>query len=49
MIASDRCYKLSLALQSMSGKIPYEDVQIAATDLIQCATNVLSVSYIIMN
>ena len=43
MIASEKCYQLSFALRSMSTKIPYEDVQIAATDLIQCATNVLSV------
>ena len=32
-----------MALQSMSERIPYEDVQTATTDLIQCATNILSV------
>ena len=43
MIASDKCYQLSFALYEMSMKIPFEDVQAAANDLIQCATNVLSV------
>ena len=42
MTASKKCYELSLALYSMSTKLPYEDVQTSATQLIQCATNVLS-------
>ncbi len=42
----DRCYQLSIALNSMSTRIPYEDVQAATTQLIQCATNVLTVQYI---
>ncbi len=45
MIASDKCYQLTIALYSMSTRIAYEDVQTAATQLIQCATNVLSVRY----
>ena len=45
MIASDRCYQLSMALYSMSTRIAYEDVQTVATQLTQCATNVLSVGY----
>ncbi|CAF0882123.1 unnamed protein product [Adineta steineri] len=41
-IASSRCYQLSLALSSMATQIPYEDAQIAANQLIQCASNVLT-------
>ena len=43
MIAADRCYQLTIALYSMSTMIPYEDAQTAANQLIQCATNLLSV------
>ena len=43
MIASNKCYQLSLALYTMSAEIPYEDVQTAAASLIQCATNILTV------
>lgn len=42
-IASGRCYRLAIALYSMSTRIAYEDVQIAATQLMQCASNLLSV------
>ncbi|CAF3897839.1 unnamed protein product [Rotaria sordida] len=42
MIASEKCYQLSDALHSMSTRISYEDAQIAATQLIQCATNILT-------
>ncbi|CAF3751894.1 unnamed protein product, partial [Rotaria sp. Silwood1] len=42
LLASNKCYQLSLALHSMATKIPYEDVQVASTQLIQCATNVLT-------
>ncbi|UJR18699.1 hypothetical protein I4U23_005606 [Adineta vaga] len=42
MIVSDRCYRLALALDSMRARIRYEDVQLAATDLLQCAANLLS-------
>ena len=45
MLASDKCYQLAFALQSMATNIPYEDVQTAATQIAQCATNVLSVRY----
>ncbi len=43
MLASDKCYQLAVALYSMAKKIPYEDVQTAATQITQCATNVLNV------
>jgi hypothetical protein len=43
MIATDRCHQLTVALKNMSTRIPYEDAQIAATQLIQCATNVFIV------
>ena len=42
VIASDRCYQLSVALESVSTRIAYEDIQIAATQLTQCAANILS-------
>ncbi|UJR25703.1 hypothetical protein I4U23_007054 [Adineta vaga] len=41
-VASDRCYRLTMALYSMRTRIPFEDVQTAASDLLQCAANVLS-------
>lgn len=43
VLASEKCSQLSLALQSIATKISYEDVQIASTQLIQCASNVLTV------
>ncbi|CAF4521529.1 unnamed protein product, partial [Rotaria sp. Silwood2] len=42
MLASNKCYELSLALHSMAKRIPYEDVQIASNQLIRCASNVLT-------
>ena len=45
MIASENCYRLSRSLRSWRTKIPFEDVQIAATQLLQCASNVLTVRY----
>jgi hypothetical protein len=44
MLASTKCYQLSLALQSMATKISYEDVQTVASAITQCATNVLTVT-----
>ncbi|UJR16862.1 hypothetical protein I4U23_003760 [Adineta vaga] len=41
-IAIDRCYQLTKALYSMSTQISYEDTQTAATQLLQCATNLLT-------
>ena len=41
-IAADKCYQLTLALHSMSMKMTQEDAQIAAKQLIQCASNVLT-------
>ncbi len=43
MTASERCYQLAIALYAVSTTIPYEDVQTTATQLLQCAANVLSV------
>lgn len=43
ILVSEKCLQLSLALQSMSLKLSYEDVQTTATSLIQCATNILTV------
>lgn len=43
MLASQKCYQLASALSSMSLTVPYEDVQIAANYIGQCASNVLSV------
>ncbi|CAF3684254.1 unnamed protein product [Adineta steineri] len=42
MLVSNKCHQLSLALRSMATQISYEDVQIVTTQLIQCATNILS-------
>ena len=44
IIASDKCYQLAVVLRSMATKVPYEDVQSAATSITQCATNALTVS-----
>ncbi|CAF0788844.1 unnamed protein product [Adineta steineri] len=41
-LALDKCYQLSLALYSMVTRISYEDIQIITTQLIQCATNILT-------
>ncbi|CAF1108215.1 unnamed protein product [Adineta ricciae] len=41
-IASNRCYQLAIALESLKTKIAYEDMQLAASDLLQCAANILS-------
>jgi hypothetical protein len=45
MTASERCYQLAIALYAVSTTIPYEDVQTTATQLIQCAANVLNVRH----
>jgi len=41
-IAADRCFRLTLALQSISMKISQEDAETCATQLFQCASNLLS-------
>lgn len=43
LLASTKCQQLAKALQSMANRMAYEDVQIAATQISECATNVLSV------
>ncbi|CAF4112645.1 unnamed protein product, partial [Adineta steineri] len=42
MLISDRCYQLTVALQSMSTRISYENAQMASTQLIQCTSNILT-------
>jgi len=41
-IAADTCYRLTNALYSISTRISYEDLQISATALLQCASNLIS-------
>ena len=43
MLASEKCYRLAVALLSMAKKISYEDVRTAATQIAQCANNALTV------
>jgi hypothetical protein len=43
MHASDKCYQLALALNSMATQISYDDVQTAVGYIAQCANNVLTV------
>jgi hypothetical protein len=43
MHASDKCYQLALALNSMATQISYDDVQTAVGYIAQCANNVLAV------
>jgi len=41
-IAADRCFRLTLALQSISMRISQEDAEVCSTQLFQCASNILS-------
>ena len=41
-IAADRCFRLTLALQSISMRISQEDAEVCATQLFQCTSNILS-------
>ncbi|CAF1362531.1 unnamed protein product [Adineta ricciae] len=41
-IIANQCYQLTIVLNSLRTKIPFEDVQIVTNFLMQCATNVLS-------
>ena len=43
MTASDKCYQMALNLNLIARKISYNDVQIAANYLSQCANNILTV------
>ena len=43
MLASNKSYQLSVAFQLMSTKLSFEDVQLVAKAIIQCASNVLTV------
>ena len=45
-MAMDRCYQLASSLQAFSDRIPYEDAHLAATQLMQCGTNILTVRYL---
>ena len=42
MLASEKCQQLASALYAMANKIPYEEVQTTATQIAQCANNVLN-------
>ncbi|CAF1309622.1 unnamed protein product [Rotaria magnacalcarata] len=42
MLGSEKCYQLASTLSSIATSVPYEDVQIAATQIAQCTSNVLS-------
>ena len=45
--AADKCYQLTVALVEISTRIAYEDAQTAATQLIQCASNLLTVRFVV--
>ena len=45
MLASAKCYQLAVALQTMATTISFEEVQTAATQIAQCASNVLNVRH----
>jgi hypothetical protein len=49
MLASDKSYQLSIALQSMATRLSFEDVQIIARTIAQSAANVLTVRILSMN
>ena len=42
-MASERCGQLARSLSSMAKRVPYEDVQYAAQQLLQCSSNVFTV------
>ena len=44
MIASEKCYELSVSLNEISHEISFEDVQTAVTLLTQCTSNILNVN-----
>lgn len=39
---ANKCYQLTLALYSIARTIPFEDVQLISSQLIQCSSNILS-------
>ncbi len=44
MIASQKCYQLSVSLNEISLEISFEDVQTSVTLLTQCTSNILNVN-----
>jgi hypothetical protein len=48
MLASDKCHRLATALFAMATNIACEDVQQAASQIAQCASNVLTVSALLV-
>lgn len=44
LIALDICFKLSTSLHSISSIISYEDAYMITTQLLQCASNILTVN-----
>jgi hypothetical protein len=43
MMASNKCYQLANALQSMSTRISFEDVEMSSSSIMECVSNVLTV------
>jgi hypothetical protein len=48
MIATDQCYGLASALNSISTKIPYEDLQTSVALIAQCTSNIMTVRFILL-
>jgi len=46
LLTAEKTYQLARDLYSLATKIPYEDVQTASISILQCATNVLIVSFL---
>jgi hypothetical protein len=44
IIALEKCLKLSIILHSISSTISYEDASMITTQLLQCASNILTVT-----
>ena len=44
MLASKKCQQLARSLYAMANRIAYEDVQIAANQISQCAANAFNVN-----
>lgn len=42
-LTAEKCYQLALALYSLTEKVSFEDVQTAAKQLTQCASNIRTV------
>jgi hypothetical protein len=45
MMASNRCWRLARSLNTLAPRLPFEDVQMIITQLLQCSTNTLTVRH----